>query len=61
MTEHELYAKFDYECRVNGADYLAYPPVVAGGERATIIHYINNNQKIYNKEMILMDAGGQTH
>lgn len=42
---------------MNGAQYLAYPPVVAGGERATIIHYINNNQKVYHDEMVLMDAG----
>lgn len=42
---------------MKGAEYLAYPPVVAGGERATIIHYINNNQKVNNGEMVLMDAG----
>ena len=28
--EHLLFAKFDYECRVNGASNLAYLPVVAG-------------------------------
>lgn len=43
-----------------GAEYLAYPPVVAGGDRATIIHYVNNNQKVFSGEMILMDAGNLT-
>lgn len=47
----------DYECRMNGAEILAYPPVVAGGNRATTIHYINNNQLVANGDMVLMDAG----
>lgn len=42
---------------MKGAEYLAYPPVVAGGERATIIHYINNNQIVKPEEMVLLDAG----
>jgi len=40
-----------------GAEYLAYPPVVAGGPRANIIHYINNNQTVADGELVLMDAG----
>lgn len=39
------------------ASYLAYPPVVASGNNATTIHYINNNQITKDGEMILMDAG----
>ncbi|WAQ98104.1 XPP3-like protein [Mya arenaria] len=30
ISESTLYAKMDYECRVRGAEILAYPPVVAG-------------------------------
>lgn len=30
VDEAHLYAKMDFECRVNGAEMLAYPPVVAG-------------------------------
>ncbi|KAL7303563.1 hypothetical protein TKK_0003722 [Trichogramma kaykai] len=57
MSEHELFATVDYQCRMKGAEFLAYPPVVAGGKNATIIHYIANNQIVQDKEMILMDAG----
>ncbi|KAJ8876935.1 hypothetical protein PR048_021385 [Dryococelus australis] len=60
ITEHQLFARVDYECRVRGAEYLAYPPVVAGGDRANIIHYISNNQMVQPGEMVLMDAG-MTH
>lgn len=57
MNEHQINAKVDYECRMKGAQYLAYPPVVAGGRRANIIHYITNNQVVGSNEMVLMDAG----
>lgn len=57
MTEHQLFAKVDYEVKIRGAAFLAYPPVVAAGNNATIIHYIDNNQMIKDGDLILMDAG----
>lgn len=57
MSEQDLFATVDYECRIKGAEFLAYPPVVAGGKNANIIHYIYNNQIVHPKEMVLMDAG----
>lgn len=59
VMEHQLFATVDYQSRMRGGDYLAYPPVVAGGPRANIIHYINNNQIINPGEMVLMDAGSE--
>ncbi|XP_044262173.1 xaa-Pro aminopeptidase 3 [Tribolium madens] len=61
INESQIFAKVDYECRMQGAEYLAYPPVVAGGNRATTIHYINNNQIVQEGEMVLMDAGCEFH
>lgn len=61
INESQIFAKVDYECRMNGAQYLAYPPVIAGGNRANIIHYINNNQIVQDSEMVLMDAGCEYH
>merc|ERR1712071_716453 len=54
-------ASVDYHCRIGGAQYLAYPPVIAGGPRANTIHYINNNQLVDDGDMVLMDAGCQYH
>uniref|UniRef100_A0A3B4Y8A9 X-prolyl aminopeptidase 3, mitochondrial n=1 Tax=Seriola lalandi dorsalis TaxID=1841481 RepID=A0A3B4Y8A9_SERLL len=48
---------FDFENRIHGANFLAYPPVVAGGNRANTLHYINNNQIIKDGEMVLLDGG----
>ena len=57
VCESQLWACVEYYSRMSGAQYLAYPPVVAGGPRANTIHYINNNQFINDGEMVLMDAG----
>ncbi|KAK7804141.1 hypothetical protein U0070_020743 [Myodes glareolus] len=46
VDEAFLYAKFEFECRARGADILAYPPVVAGGNRSNTLHYVKNNQLI---------------
>ncbi|XP_007502625.1 xaa-Pro aminopeptidase 3 isoform X4 [Monodelphis domestica] len=57
MDEAFLYAKFEFECRARGADILAYPPVVAGGNRSNTLHYVKNNQIIKDGEMVLLDGG----
>lgn len=46
ISEHYLSAELEWECRKNNAQRLAYPPVVAGGDRALTIHYIKNDKKI---------------
>ena len=40
MSELEIGAKFEYECKRRGAERVAYPPVVAAGNRANILHYL---------------------
>uniref|UniRef100_A0A336M323 CSON011162 protein n=1 Tax=Culicoides sonorensis TaxID=179676 RepID=A0A336M323_CULSO len=57
ISEHHIFAKVDYECRMRNASYLAYPPVVASGQNATTIHYINNCQMLKTGDTVLMDAG----
>jgi len=59
--ESQLWASVDYHSRMGGAQYLAYPPVIAGGPRANTIHYISNNQLVEDGDMVLMDAGCQYH
>ncbi|KAG5683565.1 hypothetical protein PVAND_012838 [Polypedilum vanderplanki] len=58
ITEHQIFAEVDYQTRMNGANMLAYPPVVASGENAsTTIHYITNTQLTKDGDMVLLDAG----
>lgn len=56
--EHQVYAKFDFECRMRGSQMMAYVPVVAGGSNALTMHYVNNDQPLKDGDLILMDAGG---
>lgn len=59
------HAKYEYEVEAkilevfykNGARYPSYTPIVASGENACILHYVTNNKKIKNDELILIDAG----
>ena len=38
------------------ARYPAYNPIVAGGENACVLHYVENNQ-LNNDDLLLVDAG----
>ncbi|KAH8326788.1 xaa-Pro aminopeptidase 3 [Drosophila kikkawai] len=57
QSEHHLFAAIDFKCRMRDASYLAYPPVVAAGRNATVIHYISNSQMVQPQDLVLMDAG----
>lgn len=46
VNECELESVFEHSVKSNGAQWLSYPPVVAGGNRANCIHYITNNKSI---------------
>lgn len=56
-TEHDLSALFEYKCRIQGAQRMAYPPVVASGPDACTIHYSRNDKRLDQHSMVLMDAG----
>ncbi|KAL4721133.1 hypothetical protein ACJJTC_009413 [Scirpophaga incertulas] len=59
ISEHTVGAVLDYTCKQAGAEHMAFPPVIAGGARATHIHYIANNQLLAHDEMLLVDSGSQ--
>ncbi|QRW15684.1 Metallopeptidase family M24 [Rhizoctonia solani] len=56
-TEAQLAAHFEYVCALQGAQRPAYVPVVARGANALAIHYTNNDCRLREGEMVLMDAG----
>eukprot|EP00095_Tigriopus_kingsejongensis_P007919 maker-scaffold1210_size55525-snap-gene-0.18 protein:Tk07919 transcript:maker-scaffold1210_size55525-snap-gene-0.18-mRNA-1 annotation:"probable xaa-pro aminopeptidase 3 isoform x1" len=57
QTEAQFFATVDHACRMRGAEYLAYPPVVASGNNANVIHYTQCTQAVADGQMLLMDAG----
>ena len=61
LTESVLAAHFEFECRVAGAERLAYPCVVASGVEAVTLHYMHNNAVLRPGSLLLMDAGASYH
>lgn len=57
--EKDLAAFLDYRFKGNGCDTSAYVPVVAGGQNANIIHYVQNNAPLKKDSLVLVDAGGE--
>ena len=57
MMEYELEACFDYEIKRNGAKDKAFNTILAGGKNATVLHYNENNQKINDGDLVLLDLG----
>ncbi|KIN01242.1 hypothetical protein OIDMADRAFT_180080 [Oidiodendron maius Zn] len=57
--EKDLAAFLDYDFKIGGCETTAYPPVIAGGRNASIIHYIRNNDVLKDGELVLVDAGGE--
>ncbi|RUS19629.1 hypothetical protein BC937DRAFT_87178 [Endogone sp. FLAS-F59071] len=59
VSEHQLYAKLDCECRMRGAQMLAYVPVVAGGTNALSMHYVRNDMILRDGDLVLVDCGAE--
>ena len=57
MTEYDLETMYLNEFKINGSREASYTPIVAGGKRACVLHYIDNNQNIKDGELVLVDAG----
>lgn len=55
--EYEVEAEFLHEFRRQGSQAPAYPPIVAGGANACVLHYIGNDQPLRDGDLLLIDAG----
>lgn len=58
-TEFDVKSYMEYIFRLNGSEDDAYPSIVAGGKNALILHYVENNALLNDKELMLIDAGSQ--
>jgi Xaa-Pro aminopeptidase len=56
MIEYELEAEFLHEFRRHGAD-CSYPPIVAAGANACVLHYRANDAALCDGDLVLIDAG----
>ncbi|MBE6958851.1 MAG: M24 family metallopeptidase [Ruminococcaceae bacterium] len=57
MNERELEGAFDFSLMKQGVRDHAFGTIVAGGGRATTLHYENNDQVVHDGELVLIDLG----
>ncbi len=60
MGEYEVEAELLHEFRRNAA-WTAYNPIVGGGANGCILHYTENNTKLVDGDLLLIDAGAELH
>ena len=56
-NEQQIESLYINEFSKRGARFPAYNPIVAGGENACVLHYVENNQNLKSTELLLVDAG----
>jgi Xaa-Pro aminopeptidase len=59
VWEYEIEAEFMHEFLRNRSKGFAYTPIVASGNNANVLHYIENNQQCKNGDLILLDVGAE--
>ena len=57
MNERELEGAFDFSLKKQGVRDHAFTSIVAGGGRATTLHYDSNDQIVHDGELVLIDLG----
>jgi Xaa-Pro aminopeptidase len=59
VMEYEIEAEFMHEFLRNRSKKFAYTPIVASGNNANVLHYIENNQECKAGDLILLDIGAE--
>ncbi|WJJ97295.1 aminopeptidase P family protein [Algibacter luteus] len=59
VWEYEIEAEFIHEFLRNRSKKFAYTPIVASGNNANVLHYVENNQQCQSGDLILLDVGAE--
>ncbi|MEW4923225.1 aminopeptidase P family protein [Algibacter sp. 2305UL17-15] len=59
VMEYEIEAEYIHEFIRNRSKGFAYTPIIASGNNANVLHYIENNQACKSGDLILMDVGAE--
>ena len=58
-NERQVQAVLEYVFGVMGAERVGYGSIVAGGDNACILHYVENDQPLRDGELLLIDAAAE--
>ena len=59
VWEYNIEAEFMHEFLNNRSKGFAYTPIIASGNNANVLHYIENNQQCKAGDLILLDVGAE--
>lgn len=59
VWEYEIEAELVHEFIKNRSKGFAYTPIIASGNNANVLHYIENNQKCNAGDMLLLDVAAE--
>ena len=59
VMEYEIEAEFAHEFIRNRSKGFAYTPIIASGNSANVLHYIENNQQCKAGDLLLLDVGAE--
>lgn len=59
MQEYQLQATLEAVFAFNGLRYPSYTSIVGGGANATVLHYVTNDDELRDRDLVLIDAGGE--
>jgi len=59
VWEYEIEAEFMHEFLRNRSKGFAYTPIIASGNNANVLHYVQNNQQCNAGDLLLMDVGAE--
>jgi len=58
-TERQVQAAVEYVFASMGSERIGYGSIVAGGDNAVILHYIENDMPLNEGDLLLVDAGAE--
>jgi Xaa-Pro aminopeptidase len=59
VMEYEIEAEFAHEFLRNRSKGFAYTPIIASGNNANVLHYIENNKECKSGDLLLLDVGAE--
>ncbi len=59
LFEYQIQAELEYEFKRGGSLFPAYPPIVASGANACVLHYTDNDSELRDGDLLLIDAGAE--
>ncbi len=58
-SERQVQAAIEYVFSAMGSERIGYGSIVAGGDNACILHYVENDQVLNDGDLLLIDAGAE--